>query len=603
MENFKQLFTDFSSHPVDRKKVDDLNVSHSISEVNKSPRNLKPTDTEQACVKEFKQSSDGITSTTKHNESSDSNTVVSEEPVPNYVHTASGINGGCYCGKPRDLQQIELQCCVCCKYFHQKCISIETVDMLPFTTNYQFFCITCSTKSTEIFNKRQASFSQLCVSAIANLTLKADPKLEHRGLFFFSKDKDIIPFIELNWDLLTTAPRRVRSTWHSSISKALAKDDDFLMNKEGLYGLRRFDLESIGPVSESLRLLLTPTRSSTESTSKSNATQSEASIARRTSKRKNAEAISLQQKTKKPVDKVIPVCFPTEYPVNKDNYRYHLAEPDPHAPRNAEGDSISLNIKEYPGQLHRMYIERTPMLSISDRGPKLLLSDDRMTVTGHKGYTMVRACHAVSYGTWYYEITITNQPENSCCRFGYSSQLGNLNAPCGYDQFSYSWRARKGTVFHNSCGKHYSNEGYRRNDILGCLIHLPCKDITMMLPKPYKHLPVIKFRNHLYFEEHEDPVLEAENQVPLPGSKIVFYKNGKWQGVAFSDIYKNRYFPAISLYKDITVRVNFGPNFHYFTNVMLDYPSVQPMSFADNAVEHTLADILFHINEILQFSG
>ena len=32
---------------------------------------------------------------------------------------------------------------------------------------------------------------------------------------------------------------------------------------------------------------------------------------------------------------------------------------------------------------------------------------------------------------------------------------GNLQAPCGYDKFSYSWRSRKGTRFHQSRGKHY----------------------------------------------------------------------------------------------------------------------------------------------------
>ena len=32
---------------------------------------------------------------------------------------------------------------------------------------------------------------------------------------------------------------------------------------------------------------------------------------------------------------------------------------------------------------------------------------------------------------------------------------GNLQAPCGYDKLSYSWRSKKGTKFHQSRGKHY----------------------------------------------------------------------------------------------------------------------------------------------------
>lgn len=34
-------------------------------------------------------------------------------------------------------------------------------------------------------------------------------------------------------------------------------------------------------------------------------------------------------------------------------------------------------------------------------------------------------------------------------------KLANLQAPCGYDKLSYSWRSKKGTIFHQSRGKHY----------------------------------------------------------------------------------------------------------------------------------------------------
>ena len=35
-----------------------------------------------------------------------------------------------------------------------------------------------------------------------------------------------------------------------------------------------------------------------------------------------------------------------------------------------------------------------------------------------------------------------------CCQ-------GNLQAPCGYDKLSYSWRSKFGSCFHQSRGKHY----------------------------------------------------------------------------------------------------------------------------------------------------
>ena len=46
-----------------------------------------------------------------------------------------------------------------------------------------------------------------------------------------------------------------------------------------------------------------------------------------------------------------------------------------------------------------------------------------------------------------------------------------------------SCRSRKGTKFHDSVGKHYS-DGYGQGDILGCLIQLTDKQIY--LPPTFK---------------------------------------------------------------------------------------------------------------------
>ena len=69
---------------------------------------------------------------------------------------------------------------------------------------------------------------------------------------------------------------------------------------------------------------------------------------------------------------------------------------------------------------------------------------------------MVRASHYVSTGSWYYEVTVNNMPDTSAARIGWSQKLGNVQAPLGYDKFSYSWRSRKGTRFvQNSFILHY----------------------------------------------------------------------------------------------------------------------------------------------------
>lgn len=49
----------------------------------------------------------------------------------------------------------------------------------------------------------------------------------------------------------------------------------------------------------------------------------------------------------------------------------------------------------------------------------------------------------------------------------------------------------------------------------------------------------------------------------VPGSKIVFFKNGESQGEAFVDINAGAYYPAISIFKNATVSVNFGPSFKH----------------------------------------
>jgi Set1/Ash2 histone methyltransferase complex subunit ASH2 len=73
----------------------------------------------------------------------------------------------------------------------------------------------------------------------------------------------------------------------------------------------------------------------------------------------------------------------------------------------------------------------------------------------------------------------------------------------------------------------------------------------------------VKFKSHLYYEE-KDRVAESLKALKvLSGSKLIFFKNGVCQGVAFSDIYGGHYFPTLSIHKSATVSVNFGPNFKH----------------------------------------
>ena len=52
------------------------------------------------------------------------------------------------------------------------------------------------------------------------------------------------------------------------------------------------------------------------------------------------------------------------------------------------------------------------------------ISDDRLTVTGEKGYSMVRASHGVRKGSWYFEVSVDEMPPDTAARLGWSQPLG-----------------------------------------------------------------------------------------------------------------------------------------------------------------------------------
>ena len=163
-----------------------------------------------------------------------------------------------------------------------------------------------------------------------------------------------------------------------------------------------------------------------------------------------------------------------------------LAEADTHAPFRQEFDeSTDLAGKPIPGFLCRVLTPENVLLALHDRAPQVTVSDDRLTVTGHKFYCTVRTNHFVSRGHWFFEAKILEMPEGGATRIGWAQKNANLQAPLGYDKFGYSCRSRKGTKFHESIGKHYS-EGYKEGDILGCLISLPDIPGHDYLPPSYK---------------------------------------------------------------------------------------------------------------------
>lgn len=56
------------------------------------------------------------------------------------------------------------------------------------------------------------AMSQMCITALANLHRAALKDNKPKQLF--SKDQDILPYIEQHWEAMTTMPRRVTQSWY-----------------------------------------------------------------------------------------------------------------------------------------------------------------------------------------------------------------------------------------------------------------------------------------------------------------------------------------------------------------------------------------------------
>lgn len=116
--------------------------------------------------------------------------------------------------------------------------------------NYVFVCKNCSVTGLESFRKTQATIPQMCMTAIANLQQTATK--EGKPKVMFSKDRDIIPFMDHYWESMTTMSRRSTQSWYATVQRTLLKDINTLFAYEEtadgqMYGLVTSDLTQIKP--------------------------------------------------------------------------------------------------------------------------------------------------------------------------------------------------------------------------------------------------------------------------------------------------------------------------------------------------------------------
>ncbi|KAH7424010.1 hypothetical protein KP509_12G085100 [Ceratopteris richardii] len=227
---------------------------------------------------------------------------------------------------------------------------------------------------------------------------------------------------------------------------------------------------------------------------------------------------------------------------------------------------------------HQEKIEDRPdlpvVLSKYHKAEKIELSNDRLTAGGTKGYRMVRATRGVVEGAWYFEIFVEKLGPSGHTRLGWSTERGEIQAPVGFDNYSYAYRDVDGSKVHSAVRELYG-EPYTEGDVIGIYINLP--NGAELAPKPET---VVSYRGQPYIlEEKEDPPKS------VPGSEVVFFRNGKCQGTAFKDINAGRYFPAASMYTlpndpKCVVRFNFGPDFRFPPTSIGTRPIPKPIACA-----------------------
>lgn len=121
--------------------------------------------------------------------------------------------------------------------------------LLAFSMNYVFTCKFCSPTGLEIYRRTQATIPQMCITTIANLQRKTFRDGNPR--YLFSKDKEIIPFIEAYWESITTLARKQTTGWYSTILKSLQSLPTVFSSLDSsgelMFGLIEKDLETIKP--------------------------------------------------------------------------------------------------------------------------------------------------------------------------------------------------------------------------------------------------------------------------------------------------------------------------------------------------------------------
>ncbi|KAM0321704.1 hypothetical protein ACHAQA_009943 [Verticillium albo-atrum] len=276
----------------------------------------------------------------------------------------------------------------------------------------------------------------------------------------------------------------------------------------------------------------------------------------------------------------------SDHVYNKKSYHYTHCIADP----------------AFPSSLYYRQTEplpHGPHMRFEDSATHMFFDQTGRHITTHKGFRMTRANVAIRQGRFYYEVKITRgilkdpkpgDPEsNGHVRMGFARREAAVDAPVGFDAYSYGIRDKAGQKVYMSRPKDFfpAGEDIQEGDVIGLEIQLPSEHLHRKVvtgrynpavdldttatsdhhggpheaPNIVRDRIPIRFKAHIYFEQidyHTSKELEdlmspnpavnpesAEQPNPvhaqpalrtLPGSHVKVFKNGRPMGAAFEGL-------------------------------------------------------------------
>lgn len=243
-----------------------------------------------------------------------------------------------------------------------------------------------------------------------------------------------------------------------------------------------------------------------------------------------------------------------------------------------------------------------PALSLENTSTHMFLDDSAHHITTEKGFRMAKGNVCARFGKWYWECKVTSgipkrrksdaqapQEARGHVRMGWARREATLDAPVGFDAYSYALRDVAGQKVFLSRPKDFfpPGEDIREGDVIGLQINLPSEAMHRKVvegnynsavdltddEKPSQEAAdiirdrvAIRFKNNMYFEQVEyhsvkeleelmnpSPIIASTGGIAgstdepypnhplphlrtLPHSSISVYKNGKFMGTPYKDL-------------------------------------------------------------------